>query len=267
MVETGLNETELGKLILAACFVTDFGTVLALGVLFASFNLWMLLFLVILVVVLWKLQPITRWLIGKWGGRVSEVEVKFLFVLLFLLGGLATTAQSEAVLPAYLVGLIIAGVFVRNKVLVYRIRSIAFALLTPFFFIKAGMLISLPAVVTGALLIVVLLAVKVGTKFLGVWPLTRLFKMTPREGNYITLLMSTGLTFGSISALYGLTHGIINQAQYTILVTVVIGSALLPTFIAQTWFLPKRSTSLSPEAQGEVETLMEEDAVLEGGKE
>ncbi len=267
MVETGLNETELGKLILAACFVTDFGTVLALGVLFASFNLWMLLFLVILVGVLWKLQPITRWLIGKWGGRVSEVEVKFLFVLLFFLGGLATTAQSEAVLPAYLVGLIIAGVFVRDKVLVYRIRSIAFALLTPFFFIKAGMLISLPAVVTGALLIVVLLVVKVGTKFLGVWPLTRVFKLTPREGNYTTLLMSTGLTFGSISALYGLTHGIINQAQYTILVTVVIGSALLPTFIAQTWFLPKRNTSLSSEAREEVETLMEEDIVLEGSKE
>ncbi len=267
MVETGLNETELGKLILAACFVTDFGTVLALGVLFASFNLWMLVFLVILVVVLWKLQPITHWLIGKWGGRVSEVEVKFLFVLLFFLGGLATTAQSEAVLPAYLVGLIIAGVFVRDKVLVYRIRSIAFALLTPFFFIKAGMLISLPAVVTGALLIVVLLVVKVGTKFLGVWPLTRVFKLTPREGNYTTLLMSTGLTFGSISALYGLSHGIINQAQYTILVTVVIGSALLPTFIAQTWFLPRRSTPLSSEARGEVETLMEEDAVLEGGKE
>ncbi len=267
MVETGLNETELGKLILAACFVTDFGTVLALGVLFASFNLWMIAFVVILVLVLWKLQPITRWLIGKWGGRVSEVEVKFLFVLLFFLGGLATTAQSEAVLPAYLVGLIIAGVFVREKVLVYRIRSIAFALLTPFFFIKAGMLISLPAVVTGAFLILVLLVVKVGTKFLGVWPLTRVFKLTPREGNYTTLLMSTGLTFGSISALYGLTHGIINQAQYTILVTVVIGSAVVPTFIAQTWFLPKRKTALSSEERGEVETLMEEDAVLEGGKE
>ncbi len=267
MVETGLNETELGKLILAACFVTDFGTVLALGVLFASFNLWMIAFVVILVLVLWKLQPITRWLIGKWGGRVSEVEVKFLFVLLFFLGGLATTAQSEAVLPAYLVGLIIAGVFVREKVLVYRIRSIAFALLTPFFFIKAGMLISLSAVVTGAFLILVLLVVKVGTKFLGVWPLTRVFKLTPREGNYTTLLMSTGLTFGSISALYGLTHGIINQAQYTILVTVVIGSAVVPTFIAQTWFLPKRKTALSSEERGEVETLMEEDAVLEGGKE
>jgi len=76
------------------------------------------------------------------GRRVSEVEIKFLFLVLFVLGALATTAQSEAVLPAYLVGLIIAGVFVRDRVLVYRIRSIAFALLTPFFFLKAGTLVS-----------------------------------------------------------------------------------------------------------------------------
>src|SRR6266536_5387715 len=44
MVETGLNRTELGKLILAACFVTDFGTVLALAALFANFSVWLLAF-------------------------------------------------------------------------------------------------------------------------------------------------------------------------------------------------------------------------------
>lgn len=262
MVETGLNETELGKLILAACFVTDFGTVLALGVLFASFNLWLLVFLVVTVAVLWRLQFITRWIIMTWGGRVSEVEVKFLFLILFVLGALATAAQSEAVLPAYLVGLIIAGVFVRDKVLVFRIRSIAFALLTPFFFIKAGTLISVPALLLGIGLIVALLAIKVGAKFVGVWPLTRLFRLSPREGNYTTLLMSTGLTFGSISALYGLTHGIINQSQYTILVTVVIASAIIPTFIAQTWFLPKRQPTLTAEGTMEMNARAEEDAVL-----
>lgn len=264
MVETGRNETELGKLILAACFVTDFGTVLALGVLFASFNIWMLVFLVAVAAALWKLQAITRWLMGTWGGHVSEVEVKFLFLLLFFLGGLSTTAQSEAVLPAYLVGLVIAGVFVRDKVLVYRIRSIAFALLTPFFFIKAGTYVSVPALLTGGFMIVVLLTLKIVAKFIGTWPLTRVFKMTPREGNYTTLLMSTGLTFGSISALYGLTHGIINQAQYTILVTVVIGSAVVPTFIAQRWFLPKHIPAVSAEAATEIEARAEEDAVLDG---
>lgn len=245
MVETGLNKTELGKLILAACFVTDLGTVIALGALFANFNIWLLAFIAALFLALLVLQPLTCRVIAKFGGRVSELEVKFLFLVLFFLGGLATLANSEAVLPAYLIGLVIAGVFSREKVLINRIRTIAFALLTPFFFIKAGTLVSLPALLAGLLLIIVLLALKVTTKFIGVWPLTRAFKMTTREGTYTTLLMSTGLTFGSIAALFGLTHGFITQAQYTILVTVVIGSAVVPTLIAQKWFFPKRTT-LSP---------------------
>jgi hypothetical protein len=73
--------------------------------------------------------------------------------------------------------------------------------------------------------------------------------------------MSTGLTFGSISALFGLTHGIINQGQYTILVTVVIGSAVVPTFIAQTWFLPRQTSIVSPELAAEVKAGVEEDIV------
>jgi Kef-type K+ transport system membrane component KefB len=266
MVETGLNNTELGKLILAACFINDLGTVVALGILFANFTIWLAVFVVVLVAVLWKLQFITRWVIARFGGRVSELEVKFLFLVLFFLGGMATLAQSEAVLPAYLIGLVIAGVFSHDKVLIYRMRTIAFALLTPFFFLKAGALISLPALLAGVLLVIALLGVKMVSKLIGIWPLTRVFKMTPREGNYTTLLMSTGLTFGSISALYGLTHGIINQAQYSILVSVVIGSAVVPTLIAQAWFLPKGAMPRSGEDVDEVQALGEEDVVLEGGK-
>jgi Kef-type K+ transport system membrane component KefB len=167
MVETGLNETGLGKLILAACFVNDLGTVLALGVLFASFNIWMAVFVAVTAVVLWHLPRVTRWVIARWGRRVSEPEVKFIFLVLFFLGGLSTMARSEAVLPAYLVGQVIAGVFVRDKVLVHRMRAIAFTMLTPFFFIKAGTLVSLPALVSGFALILALLGVKLVTKFVG----------------------------------------------------------------------------------------------------
>ncbi len=241
MVETGLNETDLGKLILAACFVNDLGTVLALGVLFASFNVWMAVFVAVTALVLWKLQSVTRWVIGVWGGHVSEPEVKFIFLVLFFLGWLSTAAKSEAVLPAYLVGLVIAGVFVRDKILVHRMRSIAFAMLTPFFFIKAGTFVSIRALVASLALVAAMLAVKMVAKLAGVWPVTRLFDMTPRESHYTTLLMSTGLTFGSISALYGLTNGIIDRTQYTVLVTAVVGSAVVPTFIAQTWFQLERA--------------------------
>jgi len=169
---------------------------------------------------------------------VSEPEVKFLFLVLFALGGLATTARSEAVLPAYLVGLVVAGVFVEDRVLVTRMRSIAFSMLTPFYFIKAGLFVSLPAVATSAGLIVALLAVKLAAKSIGVWPLARVFKLPRREANYTTLMMATGLTFGTTSALFGLEHQLIDRTQYTVLVTVVIGSAVVPTLIAQAFFQP-----------------------------
>ncbi|AEB10566.1 cation:proton antiporter [Desulfobacca acetoxidans] len=246
MIETRLNEVDIGKLILAACFVTDLGTVLALGVLFATYNRWMLVFVVVTGLALWVLPRLSRWMFKKYGGRVSEPEVKFIFLVLCFLGALAVTASSEAVLPAYLFGLVVAGVFVQDKILIQRMRTITFTLLTPFFFIKAGALISLPALAASLGLIALLFMVKMVTKIVGVWPLTRFYRMGKREGNYCTLLMATGLTFGSISALYGLTNGIINQAQYSVLVTVVIASAVVPTFIAQTWFQPKTTVPYEP---------------------
>ena len=238
VVETGLNETDLGKLILAACFVTDLGTVLALGVLFANFNIWMAIFVGAMIPTLWLLPKVAPWVIAKWGKRVSEPEVKFFLLVLFLLGGLATSAKSEAVLPAYLIGLVTAGAFVSERALLHRMRTVAFALLTPFFFIKAGLFVLLPAVLAGFGIITAFLAVKVATKFAGVWPMARVFHLNVRHSNYTTLLMSTGLTFGTISALFGLNNGFIDQRQYTILVTVVVGSAVIPTLIAQTWFRP-----------------------------
>lgn len=239
MVETGLNESPLGKKILAACFVNDLGTVLALGVLFANLNVWMVVFVGVSIVVLASLPTVMPWVLTTFGGRVSEIEVKFLLLVLFFLGGLAKAANSEAVLPAYLIGLMVAGVFFRNRTLNSRMRTTAFAILTPFFFLRAGLLISLPAVVSGAGLILTLLAVKMVTKFIGVRPLTAAFRLPSRDGHYTTLLMSTGLTFGSISALFGLEHGIITQGQYSALVTVVILSAVVPTLIAQRFFLPR----------------------------
>ena len=257
MIETGLNRQDLGKLILAACFVTDLGTVLALGGLFATYGWLLLVFVAVTVVTLLVLPRATRYVIDRFGHRVSEPEVKFLLIVLFGLGGLATAAGSEAVLPAYVAGLALAGVFMNDRVLVDRIRSIAFALLTPFFFLHAGLLISAPALVSGAGVIALLFGVKMLTKLLGVWPTASALRIPGRERTYMTLLMATGLTFGSISALFGLTHHLINKTQYTELVTVVLLSALLPTLVAQQLFRPELPTE-----RDELEALGEEDLSL-----
>lgn len=246
MVETGLNRTDLGKVILAACFVTDLGTVVALGAFFTHPGLPLLLFIVATAAVFIILPRFTRWFFRRYGERVSEPEIKYLLIVLFALGALAKFAGSEAVLPAYLAGLVLANTFKGREELARRLRSITFSFLTPFYFIRAGLLISVSAVVSGFLAIVVFLAVKVGAKFAGVLPLTRVFGYSARDGMYTTLLMSTGLTFGSISALYGLDNGLITQEQYSVLVTVVIASAVVPTLIAQRFFQPHTHHTPSP---------------------
>lgn len=243
MVETGLNRSELGKVILAACFVTDLGTVVALGVFFTRPGLLLLVFVLGTIAVLVILPRFTRWFFRRYGERVSEPEIKYLLIVLFGLGALASAAGSEAVLPAYLAGLVLANTFQSREELARRLRSITFSFLTPFYFIRAGLLVSLSAVAAGFFAIVLFLLVKVGTKFLGVLPLTRVFGYSARNGMYTTLLMSTGLTFGSISALYGLDNGIISQQQYSVLVTVVIASAVVPTLIAQRFFQPHAETA------------------------
>lgn len=253
MVETGLNRSELGKVILAACFVTDLGTVVALGVFFTRPGTELLVFIVATAVVLVVLPRFTRWFFRRYGERVSEPEIKYLLIVLFGLGALADIAGSEAVLPAYLAGLILADTFRGRQELARRLRSITFSLLTPFYFIRAGLLVSFGAVVSGFFAILIFLVIKVVAKFIGVLPLTRVFGYSSRNGMYTTLLMSTGLTFGSISALYGLDNGIISQQQYSILVTVVIASAVIPTLIAQAFFQP----------HDEIAAVREQDKVAE----
>jgi Kef-type K+ transport system membrane component KefB len=238
MIDTGFNKTEIGKIILAACFINDLGTVLALGIVFAHYDLWLLLFGAVTAIVIILLVRYAPWMFKSLGNRVSEPQTKFVALILLALGGLASVAGSEAVLPAYLVGMALAPTFIAEQELPHRMRIIAFSILTPFYFLKAGSLVEYHAVATSIGLIAIFLGIKMVTKFIGILPLTRYHKFDKREGMYTTLLMSTGLTFGTISALFGLTNKIIDRTQYTILVTAVIGSAVVPTLIAQTWFQP-----------------------------
>lgn len=260
MVETGLNETDFGKLILAGCFITDLGTVIALGVCFANYDWSLLVFAVVAALALWLAPRFVRWFFSRYATHVSEPGVKMVFFVLFALGALAMQARSEAVLPAYMVGLALAGIFAHQRDTIRRLRTTVFALLTPFYFLNAGMKVYAPALWAGLSLIVVLLLVKLITKFIGVWPLTRVFRLGVREGNYTTLLMSTGLTFGTISALFGLNNGYIDRDQYAVLVTVVIASAIAPTMIAQSFFKP----AVEPAVAAEIPPLTPRSGPLPG---
>ena len=238
MLELGLNKTTYGKTVLAACFINDLATVIALGLMFSPFTFRTLIFVGASIAAFAVLPRITPHFFRRFGNRPSELEAKFLLLFLFGLGALAAWADSEAVLPAYVMGMVLAGTVGKDHVLIRRLRTLAFGLLTPFYFIRAGAFVSVSALVAAPFAFLLLLGAKMVTKILGVFPVTRAFGSQRREGWYTTMLMSTGLTFGSISALFGLSHGIVTQEQYSFLIAAVIGSAVVPTLIANAFFLP-----------------------------
>jgi Kef-type K+ transport system membrane component KefB len=246
MLELGLNTSTYGKTLLAACFITDLGTVLALGLIFAPFTTKTGIFVGAGVVVFAVLPYLTPRFFKRYGGRPSELEAKYLLLCLFGMGFLAAWADSEAVLPAYLIGMVLAGTVGKDHQLIRRLRTLTFGLLTPFYFIRAGSFVSVPALIGAPVVFLVLLVAKMAAKLVAVYPATRLFRSTGREGMYTTLLMSTGLTFGSISALFGLSHGIIDTTQYSFLVAAVVASAVVPTLIANAFYLPRHLLEAAP---------------------
>jgi Kef-type K+ transport system membrane component KefB len=258
MIEYGLNRTEYGKTVLAACFINDLGTVLALGFIFAPFTLHTVIFAVVAIVVFAALPWMTPRFFRMFGNRPSEMEIKFLLFCLLGLGALAGWADSEAVLPAYIIGMMLAGTVGRDHALVRRLRALTFGLLTPFYFIRAGSLVSVPALLAAPFAFLALFAAKMVCKMVPLVPTVRAFEHKGHHGLYYSLMMSTGLTFGTISALFGLNHQIITGAQYSYLVATVIASAVIPTAIANAWFMPQHLLPKSEDAVRPMAKMVED---------
>lgn len=239
MLEFGFNRTDYGKMVLAACFITDLGTVVGLGLIFAPFTLKTLAFVGGMALAALALPWLTPRFFKRYGGRPSELETKYLLLVLFGLGALAGWAESEAVLPAYVIGMLLAGTVGRDHALIRRFRTLTLGLLTPFYFLRAGSFVSVPALIAAPAAFLAMLVLKLASKSAGVYPIARAFGSPRKVSTYTTLLMSTGLTFGTISSLFGLSRGIVDQAQYSALVAAVVASAVVPTLIANAWFLPR----------------------------
>ena len=239
LVERGLTDSRIGKLLMSATFVTDVCTATALSAIFITPNVWYPVFLVVSVGLIVFLPRAAPWFFARYGDRVIEPEIKLVFAVLLALMVVADLAHGHAVLPAFVLGLAMSRHFAEHREEQKRLRVVAFAFLTPFFFLKGGLNVSLSAVFANLGILGVLIAAKMVPKVAFILPLAR--RAAPREATFTTLLMSTGLTFGTISSLYGLSAGIIDGTQFSLLVTVVVLSAIVPTAIAERWFLPDTS--------------------------
>ena len=239
MLEYGFNKTEFGKGVLGACFVNDLGTVIALGLIFAPFTYKTVIFIAVTIMMIFFLGPMTDYLIKRFAYKTAAIRAKWIIFILLAMGVLALWSGSEPVLPAYVLGMVLAETMEKDGHFIRRLRTLTVGFLTPLYFLRAGALVSIPALVAAPVIFLVLFGAKVITKIFGLYPAIHYFRDDNKEKWYYTLLMSTGLTFGTISALFGLTHNIITQTQYSFIVGAVIASAVIPTLIANKFFLPE----------------------------
>jgi len=247
LVENNLSRTEVGKMLMAATFITNTGTALVLSILFARPSLYTFIFIAVSILVIIAATKFSHYVFDnpKLKNRVIEPEIKYIFLLLLIFIYFANLGQEHAILPAFMLGLLMSKHFTESsetKIVKNRLRTVAFAIITPLFFIVAGMKVSLPFILSAFGLFAALFAVKQLSKFTGVYFLAK--RYIPNGGMYTTLLMSTGLTFGLIAIVFGLHSGFIDQAQYSVLTGVLIASAVIPTFIATKWFMPVHSEDL-----------------------
>lgn len=247
LVETNLSKTEIGKLIMASTFVTDMGVALAMSILFIKPTLYTLIFIIVSILIIFLAVKFSHYIFDNPGlkNKVIEPEIKYIFLLLLIFVYFANLGEGHAVLPAFVLGLLISGHFTEiseTRVVRNRLRTVAYAIITPLFFIVGGLKISLSLIISAIGLFGILFAIKIITKFIGVYFLAK--RYIPHGSMYTTLLMSTGLTFGTIASVFGLNSGFINQVQYSVLVGVVVASAIIPTFIAQKWFMPVHSEDI-----------------------
>jgi len=246
LVETGLNRSIVGERIMSATFVTDILTVPGLSVLVITPNVWIIPFVVVSLAVIFGLPRMAPWFFSRYGDRVIEPEVKVVFAVLFCLMYLGGRANSQAALPAFVLGLAMSAHYAEHRQEQERMRVVAFAFLTPFFFLKGGMNVSFGDVAANLSVLGLLVLAKMLPTLAGVYPLAR--RSTPHAA-FTTLLMSTGLTFGTITSLYGLQSGIIDQTQFSLLISVVVLSAIVPTAIAQRVFSPREPAMPAAVAQ------------------
>jgi Kef-type K+ transport system membrane component KefB len=238
MLEYGFNKTEYGKGILGACFINDLGTVICLGLIFAPFTYRTLIFVAATIALIFILPAVTDFLIKHFAHKTAAIRAKWILFVLLAMGVLALWSDSEPVLPAYIIGMVLARTMEKDGHFVRRLRTLTVGFLTPLYFLRAGALVSIPALIAAPVVFLLLFTGKVISKIFGLYPAIQKFRDDKKEKWYYTLLMSTGLTFGTISALFGLSHDIISQQQYSYIVGAVIASAVIPTLIANKFFLP-----------------------------
>jgi len=229
--ERGLLSREFGQIALSAATVVDILSMVALAVLLGNTGWGTLIFLLVVFPAIFGLPRVGKWFFRRYKGSIVEFELRFLMVVLISMGFMAEHIGGiHPALIAFAIGLVMAEVVEEHGQVEEKLRAIVFSLLAPIFFLHAGLQINLSLIGGEALLqFAILFVVAVGLKFLGTAAATQAF--IGQSAGFLGLLFNYRLSFGIITATVGLEARLITEAQYSIILLVVVSSAVLPAVL------------------------------------
>jgi Kef-type K+ transport system membrane component KefB len=232
LLDRAARQSDWGRALLGACYLIDLSLLLALGLFFSPHGGRMLGCLTITGVAVLILPWLSLWWSRRWEGLPAAMESRLLLLCLLPLAALATWAGFDPALPAYLLGIALASQWKREHPVARDLRGFCLAFLAPCYFLRVGALVQPSAVAAQALAIPLLAVVALLARVLGTLPGATVFRYPQREVAVASLHLAGGLTFGTVAALFGLRHGLVDLAQYSTVIVALVLLALVPWCLA-----------------------------------
>jgi len=234
--ERGLLNLQVGHVILTSAMLIDIWSMISLTVIFAAIDYLTILFFGLLIAFMWYTPKLGKWLFARYQENLAEIELKFLlFILLALFFFAERVMVSEAVL-AFMMGFLFSEVLEEHEVVTEKLKGIVFAFFSPIFFFKAGSFMNFSTMSsTSLLLAAILFPIAFLSKYISAkCAFRKLCKASQELSEFVGTTFNFRLTFGIVSALFGLELGIISIEIYTAIITVIIFSAIFATLLLKT---------------------------------
>ncbi|HEY9072012.1 MAG TPA: cation:proton antiporter [Candidatus Ozemobacteraceae bacterium] len=242
----GLLKEAPGQVLLGAAMVVDVISMISLAVLFEGLTMVSLVILGMIMLWMTRLPRFCRWLFVRYAANQIELKTRFVLLLLLSLVIASKQASVHVSILAFAAGAFLNEVLAEHDELQLKLQSIVFGLVAPVFFFKAGLSVRLINLHLGLLPSVAVLGLaSFGGKIAGTWFAAR-HVLPAAEARRAAILFNYQLSFGIVTASFGLESGIIGASGYLTILVLIISSSLLTSILARFQQPAEQSTPKQP---------------------
>lgn len=229
MKESDFLKTDVGKVILGSVAFSEILGMLILSLIFFKFSLIGFFVIAISFILIYLLPDISKVIIKRYKDHSSEIELKFILVLLLGISAISEFANIEVAISAFFIGVVTSKIVKNHEDLEKKLRSLTFGFLTPFFFFEIGMKIEIANIAQNLSLVVALFFISYSSNIICNFIFGK--KFAPTHAKYIAYLFNIPLPISLIAAVLAVEAGIYDSVMYSVITIVTLISSVISSFM------------------------------------